>query len=324
MSPGSMDAMIVDSLEVGIVVLDADARIVYANRWFERHSGFTAGQAIGQPLLQLIPEAGNTRLEHAIEHATRHHLPSLLSPALHGTLLPLYPTAQERQRGQRMQQMIHVLPLRGEPDNGACLIQISDVTANISRERLLRQQSETLRRNTTQDTLTGVANRRKFDETLASEFHKARLKHSSLALLIVDLDLFSAYNGLYGRERGDAMLAQVAGELRDAARPVGDLVARYAGDEFALILPGMSESETSQLAERLRQQIAKQGWPHAASSIAPQLTISIGAATMHPGDEGDTHTLLSSADVALYQAKHDGRNRAILFSPVDGSFKLCA
>lgn len=324
MIPGGMDAMIVDSLAIGIIVLDSDARILHTNRWFNRHSGLAGEQTAGQALLQLIPEAGNTRLEHAIEHAIRHHLPSVLSPALHGSLLPLYLTPQEQQRGQRMQQLIHVLPLSGAPDDAACLIQISDVTANISRERLLRQQSETLRRNSTQDNLTGVANRRKFDETLAGEFHKARLKHSPLALLIVDLDLFSAYNNLYGREHGDAILTQVAKELRDTVRPVGDLVARYAGDEFALILPGMGEGETSLLAERLRQQIAGKCWTNAASDIAPHLTISIGAATMHPGEGTDIHTLLSSADVALYQAKHEGRNRAVLFSPLDGSFRICS
>lgn len=323
MTPGSMESIIADSLEVGIVVLDKHGHIVFANRWFARHSGFSASETIGQAWQELIPEAGNTRLEHAIEHATRHHLPSLLSPALHGSLLPLYPTAEDRQRGQRMQQMIHVLPLRGEPGSGACLIQISDVTANISRERLLRQQSETLRRNTTQDSLTGVANRSKFDASLSAEFHKAKIKHSPLALLIVDLDLFSAYNSFYGRDRGDEILAQLATELLDAIRPVGDLVARYAGDEFAIILPGISEDETSLLAESLRTRIAAHGWPHAGSSIAPHLTVSIGAATMHPGEDTDTHTLLSSADVALYQAKHDGRNRAVLFSPIDGSFTVC-
>lgn len=324
MMPGSLDAMIMDTLEVGIVVLDSNACILHANRWFSRHSGWSAEEVIGQPILQLIPEAKNTRLEHAIEHATRHRLPSLLSPALHGSLLPLYQTPQERQRGQRMHQMTHVLPLRNEHSTAACLIQISDVTANISRERLLRQQSETLRRNTTQDSLTGAANRRKFDDTLAEEFHKARLKHTPLALLIVDLDRFSAYNSLHGREEGDALLTKVAGQLHDAVRSIGDLVARYAGDKFALILPGMDERETSQLAEHLRQRIASQAWPHAGSNIAAHLTISVGAATMHPGDDTDIHTLLSSADVALYQAKHEGCNRAVLFSPLDGNFKICS
>ncbi|RIX47551.1 MAG: diguanylate cyclase [Rhodocyclales bacterium GT-UBC] len=324
MTPGGMDALLADSLEIGLVVLDAEARIVFTNRWFNRHGDFTADQTRGRPLLQLIPEAGDTRLEHAIEHATRHRLPSLLSPALHGTLLPLYRTPQERQSGQRMQQMIHVLPLREVRADATCLIQICDVTANISRERLLRQQSETLRRNSTQDALTGVANRRRFDEVLADEFRKARLKHSPLALLLVDLDLFSTYNTQHGRAQGDRILADTAGILRDAIRPLGDLVARYAGDKFALILPGISATETSHLAERLRRQIAGQGWPHPTSSIAPHLTVSIGAATMHPGDDGDTHTLLSSADVALYQAKHDGRNRSILFSPIDGSFMTCS
>lgn len=324
MNAGNLDLMIIDNLEIGIVILDDAARIVHINRWFSRHSGLAIEQTLGQALLQIIPEATNTRLEHAIQHAIVHHLPSLLSPALHGSLLPLYQTPRQRQRDQRMQQMIHVMPLHAARHNAACLIQISDVTANISRERLLRQQTEVLRRNTTHDALTGVANRRKFDETLDSEFKKAQLGHSPLALLLVDLDQFSAYNQHYGRERGDAALLEIAGLLHDAVRPASDLVARYAGDKLALILPGMEEQEASRFAEALRQRIAALAIPGAAPEIAPHLTVSIGATAVRPGNDADTHTLLSSADVALYQAKHDGRNRAVMFSPNNGNFITCS
>ncbi|MFZ2268302.1 MAG: diguanylate cyclase [Azonexus sp.] len=316
--------MVIDSLEVGVIILDREQRILHSNRWLALRSGIAAETMVGRPFAEAFADVANSRLEQAIRHATHDRLPSLLSPALHGTLLPLYQTAEDRLREKRMQQMIHVLPLHDDSP-ASCLIQISDMTANISRERLLRQQTETLRRTTTQDALTGVANRRQFDEMLATEFHEARQNHQPLGLMMVDLDLFNAYNALYGREQGDARLLEIAAALQDAVRPVVDLVARYGGDEFALILPGINERQICQLAENLRLRVTSLAMPNAATSQGKYLTVSIGSTVMLPEGEAeaDTHTLLSSADVALYQAKHDGRNRAIYFSLEDGGFKLC-
>ncbi|UCV15501.1 GGDEF domain-containing protein [Quatrionicoccus australiensis] len=314
---------VLDTLEVGVVILDAHACVLHSNRWLARRSGLAAEALLGRPFVETFPAARGSRLEQAIEHAIRDRLPSLLSPALHGTLLPLYQTPQDRDRERRMQQMIHVMPLRDADPKAACLIQISDMTANISRERLLRQQSETLRRATTQDALTGVANRRQFDETLAAEFLKAQRSKQSLGLMIIDIDHFSAYNGHYSRDQGDARLSELARLLKETVRPGIDLLSRYGGDEFAFILPELSESDIVHLAETLRLRVATLAIAHVASSVAAHLTVSIGCAVMLPDGETDIHTLLSSADVALYQAKHDGRNRAIYFSPDDGSFKRC-
>lgn len=317
-------SMVIDNLETGVVILDREQRILHSNRWLALRSGISSETLSGQQFTEAFPEAANTRLEQAIRHATHDRLPSLLSPALHGTLLPLYQTADDMRCARRIMQMIHVMPLQDD-SAASCLIQISDMTANISRERLLRQQTETLRRSTTQDALTGVANRRQFDETLATEFNKARQNHQPLGLIMVDLDLFTAYNTHYGRAQGDARLLEVADALQDAIRPTVDLVARYGGDEFALILPGISQRQICQLAENLRLRITSLAIPNAANKLGKYLTVSIGSTVMLPAGEAeaDTHTLLSSADVALYQAKHDGRNRAIHFSLEDGGFKLC-
>lgn len=325
--PGHLDnvclSKVIDSLEVGLVILDGERRILHCNRWLSQRSGLDCASIGERRFGEVFPEAADSRLAQAIEHAIDDHLPSLLSPALHGTLLPLYQTPDDRRREKRMQQMIHVMPLR-DNSPACCLIQVSDMTANISRERLLRQQTEMLRRTTTQDALTGVANRRQFDEMLAAEFHKAQQNQLPLGLMIVDLDLFSAYNTHYGRDQGDACLSAIANLLRDAVRPALDLVARYGGDEFALILPGISEKDICRLAENLRLRTATLAITNVATNLGKHLSVSIGATVMQPVGEADTHTLLSSADVALYQAKHDGRNRAIYFALDEGSFRLCS
>lgn len=311
-----------DNLEAGIIILDDAQRILHWNRWLARHSNREATASIGQQLLDALPEIANTRLAEAVSHAIKDGLPSLLSPALHGTLLPLHQTATDRQLDQRMQQLTHVIPLRNQAD-AACMIQISDVTANISRERLLRRQAEALRRITTHDALTGLINRQTFDVDLGREFSKARQANTPIALVIVDIDLFGRYNASYSNELGDACLASISGALQSCLRPIGDLLARYGNDEFAFLLPGVDEIACCRFAEMVRQRVDGLALPFIGSDLANHLTVSIGATVMPPSNEADPHTLISSADVALYQAKHEGRHRAVYFSVDNGNFKAC-
>jgi len=315
---------ILDSLEVGIIILDAEQRIIHWNRWFTRRNGYSSELVLTRPLTEVLPEIVGTRLERAVDHALRDRMPSLLSPALHGTLLPLYQSAEDRHLNRRLHQLIHVLPLLEKPQEGACLIQVSDVTATVSRERVLRQQAESLRRNASRDPLTGIYNRRKFDEVFALEFAKAQRQQRPLAVIVADIDHFSAYNNRYGREQGDIVLHDIAAALQESIQPAGDVLARYGGEEFALLLPGMDEPTARRFAENLRLRIGALNIANEGASEGKQLTISLGVAVMTPDLEADTHTLLSSADVALYQAKHEGRNCAICFSIDEGSFHTCA
>lgn len=313
---------VIDSLEAGVVLLDGERRILHWNRWLERRSGLASREVAGRRLEDVLPVIAGSRLDQAVSHAIRDRLPSLLSPALHGTLLPLYQTPDDRRRERRLQQLTHVIaPLRAGAV--ACMIQISDVTANISRERQLRQQTDSLRRSWTQDALTGLANRRAFDEALDREFAQARQSEQSIGLLIADLDHFTDYNARYGREQGDAALRRIAATLTDGWVDAGDLIARHGGQAFAVLLPGAGRADVCRLASQLRDRIARLGISFAGSPLADHLTVSIGTTAMHPTTEADTHTLRSSADVALFQAKHDGRDRAVFFSAADGSFQPC-
>lgn len=311
---------IIDTLEVGVIVLDAEQRIIQWNRWLAARIGRSSQLATNQALLDVLPEIAGTRLERAVGHALNDRMPSLLSPALNGTLLPLFQSKDDQQHDRRMQQMIHVLPL---PDGG-CLIQISDVTATVSRERILRQQAVSLRHNASCDALTGIYKRRKFDELFALEFAKAERKQQPLAVIIADIDHFSAYNQLYGREQGDLVLRDIAAALQAAIKPAGDVLARYGGEEFALVLPGMDDNGARHFAENLRLRVNALKIANESVLAGKVLTISLGVAVMVPDGSADTHTLLSSADVALYQAKHEGRDRAVYFSVDEGSFHDCA
>lgn len=311
-----------NSLESGIIILDHEQRILCWNHWFSLRSKQSAGSAVGQKLSEVLSGFVNNRLEQAVDQAIKHKLPALLSPALHGAILPLYQSDTDRQRNKRLQQLIHVIPLRNDP-SAACLIQITDVTANMSRERQLRQQTDKLRRTTTHDEVTGLDNRRTFDAALDHEFNKAKTTAQPLALIIGDLDQFNNINSNQSREAGDACLKQVAEMIQKSIRPSSDLAARYGGDEFALILPGYDKDSACNLAKNICLQVRGLNISNPISGISGGLTMSLGVSLLIPGIEADTDTLLSSVEVALYQAKNEGRNQAVYFSIEDGSFDTC-
>jgi diguanylate cyclase (GGDEF)-like protein len=162
-----------------------------------------------------------------------------------------------------------------------------------------------------QDGLTGVANRRKFEAVWDVEWNRALRQGCSLAVALVDVDLFKAYNDHYGHLLGDECLKRVAVALASSARRAGELTARYGGEEFVVVLPGLSQDEAAQAVQRMRKAVEAQNIPHAASDVAPVVTISIGLAARVPVDGETPDSLLRDADDCLYQAKHHGRNQVV-------------
>jgi diguanylate cyclase (GGDEF)-like protein len=190
--------------------------------------------------------------------------------------------------------------------------------ANLQLTEIRQQLTETntqLERLSTLDTLTGLANRRRFDEVLRHEWRRAAREGSPLSLVFCDIDNFKAYNDGYGHLAGDECLVKVARAVSTASNRPGDLAARYGGEEFVLILPGTSEEGARTLAERLRQRVADLAIPHAHSHLAPHLTISLGVASAVPRPGSDPADLLDLADRALYAAKEEGRNRVKVLRP---------
>lgn len=179
------------------------------------------------------------------------------------------------------------------------------------RQQALEASNRHLERLLRSDGLTGIANRRYFDQHLADEFRRAERGAYPLALLMIDIDCFKPYNDSYGHQAGDEALVAVAQVLQGFARRPGDLAARYGGEEFALILPGSGLEDAGEIADELVQAVALRALPHGASTVAEVVTVSIGVASLRPGQEpGDEAELIAHADRALYRAKHGGRNRA--------------
>lgn len=171
-------------------------------------------------------------------------------------------------------------------------------SANAKLQELLRS-----------DTLTGLSNRRHFDEVKEIEFRRAKRLRQPLSVLLCDVDHFKRYNDTYGHAQGDACLQAVARVLQDHFSRAGELPARIGGEEFAVLLPGTDLRGAQLAAERLREAVVARALPHTASGVAPHVTLSIGVAQLDPATMDRFDAVLQLADEALYRAKHLGRNR---------------
>lgn len=180
------------------------------------------------------------------------------------------------------------------------------------RERLedeLREDRKRAEELSTTDSLTGIANRRAFDDAIAREVRRAARHTQPLSLILLDADYFKPYNDTYGHQAGDAALQLIATELQGAIRRASDLAARYGGEEFAMLLPATSLQDASALAERARRSIEARALDHVASEVTDVLTISAGVACVCGTQPDAAKQLLHQADTALYEAKREGRNR---------------
>ena len=296
------------SVNVGAVVVDAKQRVVLWNRWVEQHALLTPIHA-GTPFSDTFPDMLNGRTHAAIREGLSNNFPSLISQTLNKAPFPFYSSALDASANHRMQQAVQVIPFEVSGMSRHCLIQITDVSKVVMREKLLREQSAVLKTMSYTDGLTGIANRRHFDERLAEECARARRAHVSVSLFIIDIDFFKPYNDSYGHLQGDECLRDVALTLAGVLQRPGDLVARYGGEEFAAILPATDHEGALRMAEGMREAVEARALEHKGSSIAPYVTVSIGVATRMPNGSDDETLLIRATDLGLYEAKRAGRNR---------------
>lgn len=159
------------------------------------------------------------------------------------------------------------------------------------------------------DGLTGLANRRRFDEILQKEWQRMQRERNPLSLVLADIDFFKRYNDTYGHQKGDECLKAVAEAIRACSKRSSDIAARYGGEEFAAILPNTPLEGAVEIARQIQERVRGLQIEHSQSSIRPYLTISLGAASQFPDREATIDDLIGAADAALYRAKDSGRDR---------------
>ena len=187
---------------------------------------------------------------------------------------------------------------------------VAVVRARVRSQLTIKRQADAMRELSLTDGLTGVANRRHFNDRLESEWRRCARANLPLSLIMIDIDHFKLYNDRYGHQAGDLCLQEVSAAMKRCAARPQDLLARYGGEEFILLLPQEGPEGAEAVAQRILHEVRKLAVPHEASHTSPIVTVSMGLATaMPPLERQDANALIRSADANLYQAKQGGRNR---------------
>ena len=307
---------LMEHLVVPTFVLSPDCRVLIWNRACERLTGIPAGDVIGTPehwrgfydtprpcLADLVAqgrlrEVDELYEQHGATYAIHHGL-----SAENWCVMP--------RLGTRLYLAIDAGPIY---DDAGRLIAVVETLRDMTAQKEAQVALQAL---ASRDGLTGLANRRCFDEYLDQAWRGALRDAHPLSLLMIDIDFFKRYNDAYGHQKGDECLRAVAGILSTEMLRATDHAARYGGEEFAMILPNTTLEGAKRVGERLRQMVAQNNLAHVDSPIGDHVTISVGVATAEPmhGDGQPTQSqsaLMAAADAALYRAKMLGRDRVII------------
>lgn len=186
------------------------------------------------------------------------------------------------------------------------------VRARVQTQLTLKRQADALHRQAMLDGLTGLYNRAYFHEHLELEWRRHLRQQAPLGFALLDIDYFKAFNDQYGHVAGDACLRRVAAALVASTRRPAEFVVRYGGEEFAIVMPNTSREEIGRFGQWICRQVQDLAIPHSASSVAPVVTLSAGLVVLVPGTAVTWSDLIERADRALYRAKQEGRNRAVV------------
>jgi diguanylate cyclase (GGDEF)-like protein/PAS domain S-box-containing protein len=306
---------LMEMLAIPAFVLDSHAQVLIWNRACERLTGVPASEIVGtdnhwrsfydEPRPTLADLVIQDRLDEI-----RHIYPRHGKTQVTASPLSVETWCDMPRAGKRRYLAADASPIFDEQGR---LKAVVETLRDLTDEKMARLSLEKL---ASRDGLTGLANRRCFDDTLAAEWARALRQQQPISLLMVDVDNFKAYNDANGHLGGDECLKRIATAVASEMR-ANDLVARYGGEEFAVILPNQSLKGAAIVAERIRRRVEQLRLPNGGAPLR-QVTVSIGAATAIAGADNCASELVAIADAALYRAKHLGRNRISLPSAEGG------
>lgn len=293
----------IDALPLGVAIYDQHDRLQLFNKLATELAPYRyGGELIGQTFESILRRT----LERGAIPEARGREEDWLHERLAGRGKLKRPLLRPRSDGRWM----HLYEI--STPSGCLVMARLDVTELVQKSMALERSNQQLELLSATDGLTGLANRRQFDQHLYSEWQRSMRSGLPISLLLLDIDHFKRYNDQYGHLAGDACLRQVAGILYDCAQRTGELVARYGGEEFALLLPGADGDVAMTVAQRCMDEVAKARIAHADSPVAEHLTVSIGVATVVASQDLVPESLVRCADEALYRVKSSGRAHFIV------------
>jgi diguanylate cyclase (GGDEF)-like protein/PAS domain S-box-containing protein len=300
----ALHKLVVDNSRDIIVLGDLDGRRTYVSPGIKALSGWESSDLVGRFVRDVIHPGDAAEMEMALR--------ALRAGSEGGTL-----EYRARKRDGDYVWVEGSLRVYRHPATGrpiGFLNTVRDISERKRSEEHLQSAYRAMETLVVVDALTGIANRRRFDDALATEWRRALREGSKLSLLLIDADHFKRYNDTYGHVRGDSCLKQIAEAALDVVLRPGDLVARYGGEEFAVVLPGTDEGGAVAVAEDICQAVRSRQLPH-EGNLPGVVTVSIGCATIVPHRGKSAQDLIESADQALYRAKSRGRNRVVVAGP---------
>lgn len=298
-------------LVVPTFVLDAERRVLIWNKACERMTGLPAREVIGtQEHWRAFYDEPRYCLADVLTLGCQEELGALYSahtePSETGNGLRAENWCTMPRIGTRLYLAIDAGPIF---DDHGKLIAVVETVRDMTEQKNAQTALQNLAAH---DGLTGIANRRAFDERLALEWARGARERYPVSLLLLDVDFFKRYNDGYGHQQGDECLRKVAATMAGTVLRGSDLSARYGGEEFVVLMPNTSARGAKAVAERVCARISELRMPHAHSDVAAHVTVSIGVATIHPQPGDDADLLVAAADGALYAAKHAGRNQVVM------------
>lgn len=301
---------ILQNVDVGLVVLNRDSEICLWNGFMDNHSGINPGQAIGKNFFSLFPEVDEPWLKRKLDSVFLLNNRSFSTWQQRPYLLKFDSYRPITGESEWMYQNLTIIPLAsvtGKVEQ-VCLI-LYDVTDVALDEIALQKANEKLDLLGRTDGLTGLFNRRAWEEYLNTEFQRFKRSGHSSCLVMFDIDHFKKVNDTYGHQAGDEVICEVATLLQEVKRTT-DCAGRYGGEEFAVILPDTELEGAQVFAERMRASVEGRAVVHDGQTI--QFTISLGIAMLQYGDNNGLEAL-ERADKALYQSKEGGRNQVTTY-----------
>ncbi len=300
---------IVQSIDVGVVVLDAEYRVEVWNSFMENHSGRQPSEVHQQSFFSVFPEIDETWFRHKLETVTLLGTPAFTIWEQRPYLMRFKTYQPITGREDHMYQNVTLMPLRAT--NGSvghiCVI-IYDVTEVAVNKRQLQSANLELQRLSSTDRLTGLFNRGHWEEGLRHAYARHKRYGAMAALVMFDIDHFKKVNDTYGHQAGDKVIQGVARLVRAQVRD-SDIAGRYGGEEFAVLMPDTSAEGAKLFAERLRLAVEAMRIEH--DGVPIPVTISLGVADLS-GPSNDYQQFIEWADHALYASKKGGRNRTSL------------
>ncbi len=332
--PTDLDLTLLDHIPMGFFVLDGDMRVHFWNKLLEGWTNIKQIQIVGKKITEFYPHFDLPKYSKRIQSVLRGGSPTVFSSQLHQFIIPIY-----QQNGEKRTQHTTVTSIQHEYLGTLALFAIQDVTdlsCSMKKYRRMRDQAlneieerkkieltlikekdkvevfaAKLKLLSTIDSLTEILNRRGFDEYLTKEYRRAIREKKPISLIMIDIDFFKKFNDTFGHQAGDDCLRIVAQKLQSITRSSGDMLARYGGEEFAIILPDTTLHSAITIANRNRISIEKLAVKIPFVDKIQTITISSGVSSIVPDGSSNEETLIKTADLALYQAKLDGRNLVV-------------